>query len=141
MTLPPQHRIRADVFPAVLTVSPPDAPAPADSTSLHPTQRRLDKVRVVVTLDAVYVFQDHHQGPQLIFSERLSSYTPPPPPSRAGRALPNSRTPPRQATLQTDSGKTLAFYRDGHCGCGSRLKGFNPFDSITTYAAQGDSPQ
>lgn len=132
-------KIRADVFPAILTVSPPAAP-PADSLApLHPDSRRIERVRVVVTLDAVFVFQDDPRGPQLIFSERLHSYAPPPPPNRTQRAIPNSKTPPRQATLQTDSGKTLAFYRDGSCGCGSRLKGFNPFDSITTYAARSDT--
>lgn len=143
MSLPAQHRVRADVFPAILTVSPADSPQPADSTTplsqLHPDSRRIERVRVVVTQDAVYVFQDHHSGPRLIFSERLASYAPPPRPSPPPRGQTLSRTPPRQATLQTDSGKTLAFYRDGSCGCGSRLKGFNPFDSITSYSSTSDS--
>lgn len=131
-------RVRADVFPAVLTVAPPDA-SPASSLSpVSPAPARtLEKVRVIVTLDAVYVFQDASGGPQLIFSERLAEYTPPP-------ALPPRATPQqvralrREATLTTDSGKTLAFHRSDNCGCGSRLKGFDPFDSITQYSSTKD---
>lgn len=140
MTLPSRPRVRADVFPAVLTVSPPSAPTPATSLSPLPgaPSRTLEKVRVIVTLDAVYVFQDASPGPALIFSERLADYTPPqkPPPRSSPAQL---RALRREATLTTDSGKTLAFHRSDNCGCGSRLRGFDPFDSITTYASTGDS--
>lgn len=135
----PRPRIRADVFPATVTVAPPDPDSPSASTLTHPlppTHRRLEKVRVVVTLDQVLIFEDSSQGPQLIFSERLQDYTPPP---KRGQTI-RTMHAPREATLLTDSGKTLAFSRSAGCGCGSQLKSFNPFSTTTSYslAAQSD---
>jgi hypothetical protein len=125
-------RVRADVFPAVITLAPPDSPQRATNQGRPPEDhRRLDKCRVVVTLDQVLIFQDASGGPQLIFSERLASYTAPPP----TRSLTiRSQGQFREATATTDSGKTLSFARQGGCGCGSRLRSFDPFSA--TYSTQ-----
>lgn len=123
-------RVRADVFPAVLTVTSPDG---AET-------RTLEKVRVVVSADSVYVFQDSSTGPQVIFAERMARYTPPPPKkSQTIRSL--ASTPPEQrgATALTDSGKTLSFHRSQNCGCGSRLRSFDPFAAITQYSSSADT--
>jgi hypothetical protein len=125
-------RLRADVFPAVVVVAPAGSSTPATSLSRLPEDhRKVEKVRIVVTLEEVLIFQDSSKGPELIFSEPLLDYTPPPKRPSTIRTMHT----PREATLQTESGKTLAFHRSTGCGCGSRLKSFNPFAATTTYAA------
>lgn len=120
------------MFPAVVVVAPADSPARATSLSQLPDDhRKVEKCRIVVTLEEVLIFQDSAQGPELIFSEPLLDYTPPPKRPSTIRTMYTAR----EASLTTESGKTLAFHRSTGCGCGSRLKSFNPFGSTTTYSA------
>jgi len=123
----PSNRVRADVFPAALVVAPADSPeGPASLARRTPDDHRyLDRARVVVTTDAILVFQDSSSGPELIFSERLASYTPPPPNSTL--TIRSRQGAAREGLATTDSGKTIAFGRGPGCGCGSRLKSFDPF--------------
>jgi hypothetical protein len=50
------------------------------------------------------------------------------------------RVPTAEANLTTQTGKTLSFARLGGCGCGSRLKTFDPFRIITATVSKTDSP-
>lgn len=141
MTPPPPStstpvRVRSDIFPAVLVVAPASSPIPATILSYPPAddphgRKLLDKVRVLVTDTHVYVFQDSSQGPALIFSESYSSHTPATP---LHRRRVREASAPAEATLTTSSGKSLAFARQGGCGCGSRLKTFDPFKVILATA-------
>lgn len=129
-------RVRADVYPASLVVAPASSPEPASALRLPGPddphgRRRLDKVRVLVTDTHVYVFEDSSNGPQVIFSETFTDYTPPIPQHR--RRVRDAMNP-SEATLTTQSGKTLAFSRQSGCGCGSRLKTFDPFKIIVAAA-------
>jgi hypothetical protein len=74
-------RVLHDLFPAFITVVPPnvvdDFKSVAVKSSDLPTGARyLERVRIVVTSDdkgdIVMVAADHHTGPRLIFSERLA---------------------------------------------------------------------
>lgn len=136
-------RVRADVFPALVAVAPAshtplDAADPATTATTYGRVNsaaghvQVDKCRVVVTLDRVLVFQDAPGGPSLIFSERIASYTPPP----SQRTLTiRTQATPREATITTDSGKTLAFRRATGCGCGSRLRSFDPLAAYEAASA------
>lgn len=132
-------KVRADVFPAIVVVAPPGAPRASSlrPPRVHHTDPRSDgsellqSVRVIVTDDTAYIYQDSADGPVLVFRERLAEYTPPPHP-RTQRLS----SPPREASLTTDSGKTMSFRKSGGCGCGSRLKTFNPF---TTQGSKNDA--
>ena len=120
--------IRADVFPAEL-LGNPDAPDPADRTRVYP-------VRVVVTLDEVLVFKDAGRRPELVFRDRLVSYSPPP-----GRRAPlkdQKSGAARWAVLTTDSGHALSFARSSGCGCGSRLKAMSTQTLLALDAEKGD---
>lgn len=134
-------RVRADVFPASLVVAPASSPEPA-TTTRYPLpddehgRRLVDKVRVLVTDTHVYVFQDSPQGPALIFSEEVTDYTPPIP--LHTRRVRDAHKP-TEATLTTSSGKTLAFSRSSGCGCGSRLKTFNPFKVVLATARESEN--
>lgn len=134
------YTVRSDVFPAVLAVSPPDAQAPASIyTQLHVLEaqggRRLERVRVIATGTHVVVFQDagRAQGPIVIFNELIQDFTPAK--TRSVRIRTLSDDPFPQFAATTESGKTLAWYRSGGCGCGSRLKGFNPFNTLSALEA------
>lgn len=134
-------RVRADVFPAILVVAPADSPHPATILSYpqpdDPHGRRLlDKVRVLVAEDTVYVFADSSAGPQLIFSESLQDYTAPVP---LHRRRTRDASKPSEALAVTGSGKSLAWARQGGCGCGSRLKTFDPFKVILATARTSET--
>jgi hypothetical protein len=133
-------RVRADIFPAVLVVAPATSSHPATILSYpqpdDPDGRRLlDKVRVLVTDTHVYVFQDSSQGPQVIFSEPLDTYTPATP---LHQRRTRDASKPSEALATTQSGKSLAFARQGGCGCGSRLKTFDPFKVILAQARESE---
>lgn len=104
----PSSQIRVDVFPAVLTLKGEDG-EPAT----------YDKARVIITLDHVYVFQDASPNPEIVFEDRLTSYTPPIPATRVRKA---SQLLERYAVFETEDGYNGSFLRSGSCGCGSRLK-------------------
>jgi hypothetical protein len=119
-------RIRTDVFPAYVTINPA-LKAQEDEPQI------LEKARVVVTGDTVYVFKDSPTGPALVYSDRLQSYDPGVPVHRRTRSRP-ARTP----SLVTESGDQVSFGRSGSCGCGSRLKSFDPFPQISQVASTKD---
>lgn len=106
----PNLQVRADVFPATVRIIENDD---AD----HP--RVIDKARVVITLDHVYIFLDAVPEFETAFEDRLTSYTPPVRPTRVRHA---SQLNNRYATLETEDGYTITFQRMSSCGCGSRLK-------------------
>lgn len=114
-------RIRTDVFPATVQVT-----TPADGV----LPQVFEKARVILTTDTVLVYQDSPTGPALVYSERLASYDPGVPVHRRTRG-----TPARMPSATTDSGSEVTFTRSGGCGCGSRLKSFDPFSTTLNVAA------
>lgn len=104
------------MFPAAVLVSPVDDPALSTTSALPPSSAAVkeDGLRVVVTNDALFIFRDAAPGPQTVFYERLDSFTPAPRRHSDFRAV-------------TASGKLVTFRSSGGCGCGSRLRAFNPF--------------
>lgn len=124
-------QIRADVFPVVITLT----------NEAENDEITIEKARVIVTLDHVYIFQDANPTPAIVFEDRLTSYTPPIPATRVRRAadLQNNF-----ATFETEDGFTAKFQRMSSCGCGSRLKRARIDDlltngSIPQAASTGDS--
>lgn len=103
----PSSQIRTDTFPANVTVT-----STSGYTATH------HKVRVILTLDHLYIFKDASPAPVLILDEPLVSYTPPPPTTKHSL---NKSPAYKTAQAETDS-HTISFYKDPGCGCGSRLK-------------------
>lgn len=109
---------RVDVFPALLRLAPPDSLS--DITTLNirgdapQGSRFLDRCRVVIIQDKVLVALDSPTGPQLVFSERVIE----------------TRHVEKTSYVKTESGKILAFTKDENCGCGSRLRSWNPYGNI-----------
>lgn len=119
-------RVLHDLFPAFITVVPPnvvdDFRSVAVTSSNLPTGARyLERVRIVVTSDEksniVMVAADHHTGPRLIFSERLADL------NWSGNKTDDSQ-------LITESGKIIAFKYVKGCNCGSRLRSWSPYRTM-----------
>lgn len=109
---------RVDVFPAIIRLAPPDSLS--DITELLVTgpapegSRRVDRCRVVILNDLLMVAVDAPGGPSLVFREKVVEKT------HQGQVH----------FARTESGKIVAFSKDHNCGCGSRLRAWNPFGGI-----------
>lgn len=71
--------------------------------------------RVVVTDEDVFLYVNGNSGPEIGFTDRLEDFS--------GNAADGW-------TVQTSTGLTLNMTRSVGCGCGSSLKGYNPFPGI-----------
>lgn len=99
-------QIKADVFPAIVQITSPDGLG----------TRQVHTARIIVTENRVIIAQDGPKGPELVFSQGYD-------PATLEKAP--KRTDP--STLTTLNGMALSFVKDDACGCGSRLKSWNPF--------------
>jgi len=89
-----------------------------------PRSRMVTAVRAVITSDTIMIASDSDQGPMLIFREK---YDP--------ESLILSRDAKKTARLRTLTGKVIVLEKDANCGCGSRLRSWNPY---RTMYATGD---
>lgn len=117
-------KVLHDVFPARVRVVPADAvPAAEELGALtvfwREAGRMVDRVRVVVTEKTVMVAADSSSGPVLIFQER---YRP--------ESVAWSRSRKDTHRLVTESGKLLLVAHDASCGCGSKLRAWNPYRTV-----------
>ncbi len=117
-------RIVHDIFPAHLSVAPSDYSEDVFSIKSQGNPAGVfyrDITRVVLVEDerglTIWVAQDAPTGPQIIFQERLAEFH-------------KSDKPEQDSHARTVSGKILAFCKDSNCGCGSRLKSWNPYRTL-----------
>lgn len=111
---------RVDVFPAFLRLAPSDSLSDITTLKIKGEAPRgsrfLDRCRVVIVRDQVMVALDSPEGPQLVFREKLVE----------------AQHVEKISYVRTESGKILAFTKDENCGCGSRLRGWNPYGNIVS---------
>jgi len=81
---------------------------------------RVSRARVFVTDTTVAIAVDSLQGPELIFKEEYKH-----------RIAPANKSNGVHH-IRTLSGKSLAWQRDDNCGCGSRLRAWNPYQNVTS---------
>jgi hypothetical protein len=111
-----------DVFPAHFVIAAPDVYADVQSMSSSPPSSEayyLQKTRVIVTDTEIVVAQDGPGGPQIMFKEPYESFV------KSGR-------PELDSYAISKSGKTIAFKKDTNCGCGSTLRGWNPYRTLSS---------
>lgn len=113
-------QVTSDTFPANVT---------------FPDGTTTERNRVITTPDRIMIYRDSSTGPTLAYDQPISDLTPSPQPTRL-RELYNR--PPNSATLSDGSG-TVTWYRGAGCGCGSRLKTFNPFRTLTATPRQAQA--
>ena len=118
---------KVDVFPAIILISPPDSLQ--NYTELQfgaekPAQtRRVDRCRVAIVNKKLHVAVDTPEGPKLVFREEVADYT----------------LSENQHNAITTSGKIIAFKKDANCGCGSRLRSWNPFGAYLSSTEDPDA--
>ena len=79
----------------------------------------LEITRVIITDEYIMVAKDGPDGPQIVFREAYSTFIP-------------SKKADEDSFVVTSSGKMLAFKKDRGCGCGSRLRGWNPYKTLAS---------
>jgi hypothetical protein len=113
-----------DVFPALIKLAPPGSLD--DYTTLQTTgdapqgTRRVDRCRAVVIDGVLIIAQDSPEGPTVVFKERTEGMT------QEGKT----------SHILTVSGKIIALTKDDNCGCGSRLRGWNPTGSAIVMSSE-----
>lgn len=117
-------RVIYDLFPARVRVIPSeritrDELSTATVITRVPNSRMVDAVRIVLTDDTIMIAADSSQGPMLIFREKYTKEN-----------LDLQKKHGGVSRLMTDSGKMLVFEKDSNCGCGSRLRGWNPYRTL-----------
>jgi hypothetical protein len=115
-------KILLDRFPCHLAaIGPGKIEDVTTMRSFEPTQgsNYLEITRVIITDTQIIVAKDGHDGPQIVFREVYDEFIP-------------SSEPTKDSFVVTESGKMLAFKKDTGCGCGSRLRGWNPYKTLTS---------
>jgi hypothetical protein len=113
-------KIIYDLFPAHFTVAPPGIYVDVHemvANSPKPGAFFVQTTRVLVTETHITVAQDSPEGAQIVFNERYSFFE-------------KSEKPELESYLITESGKMAAFKKDTNCGCGSRLRSWNPYRTL-----------
>lgn len=114
-------KILHDIFPARVLVAPAHHEVPllemsTNTSQPQPPTRLVEAVRILVTDTHVLVAADSSKGPVTIFQERVSDFH-------------WSGSREKDSHVRTETGKMLAFSLDKGCGCGSRLRSWNPYNT------------
>jgi hypothetical protein len=117
-------RVLHDIFPARVLVAPPSHSVPlaeltTKTSKPMPPTRLVEAVRILITDSHVLIAADSHVGPVTIFSEKISQ-------------LNWSGSRNKESSLVTETGKMLVFVRDDNCGCGSKLRTWNPYNTLNS---------
>lgn len=119
-------KIISDIFPAHVAVAAPGAFEDLEdlkSTPNNPNSSYVGTTRVVVFDNVVVIAIDSNEGAKIIFREKYANYL-------------KGATPSEEHRLITESGKMVAFRKDTNCGCGSRLRSWNPYKTINSIMDQ-----
>lgn len=115
-------KIKYDLFPAHVAAATPELLQDPLTLCSKPTTEGayyVQTARVIVTDTHVLIAQDSPEGANIIFNEPYS-------PENFFKSV----TPEEDSILITSSGKVLAFKKDTNCGCGSRLRSWNPYKTL-----------
>jgi hypothetical protein len=115
-------KIVLDLFPCHLVAVPPgftDNILTLRSYDPTPGANYLEVTRVILTDKSIIVAKDSNKGPQIVFQENYDTAD-------------IAEDVKKDTRVVTASGKMLAFKKDTNCGCGSRLKGWNPYKTLTS---------
>jgi len=112
-------KIIHDLFPAHLSVAPPTYTGPMTAESSGRDYPYVAETRTIVTTTNIIVAVDTPTGAQVIFNEEYDPET---------LNIPKKQT--QEASVTTVSGKRLVFKKAESCGCGSRLRSWNPQKTI-----------
>jgi hypothetical protein len=115
-------KLLQDIFPANFTITPPNLLTDVhDLSPVSPPKggTLVQTTRVIITDTNITVAQDAPSGAQIIFNERYSFF------EKGSKETETSY-------IITESGKFIAFRKDTNCGCGSRLRSWNPYKTLNS---------
>jgi len=115
-------QILHDVFPAHVALVPANAITDVHTLVSYPNSLGsyyIQTARVIVTDTSITIAADAPEGPQIVFNERYTFFE-------------KAVTPETDSYVITESGKMLAYKKDTNCGCGSRLRSWNPYKTLTS---------
>lgn len=111
-------KLQADVFPAEAIFAPAGSVDDLDlftmESAIPEGGKKLGRIRIVILNDVIVVGQDSPTGIIVIFQDGVREY----------------KKEQRVHKVRTLSGKAIVFTKDNNCGCGSRLKSWNPYGKI-----------
>lgn len=121
-------QIQYDIFPCHVSVAPSTfQDGDLELLHSHPVQDGafyLQTARVLVLTNdvdvpMVVIATDSPDGAQIVFQESIVEFI---------------KNPKQEedSKVKTTSGKMLAFKKDTNCGCGSRLRSWNPYRTLTS---------
>lgn len=119
-----------DIFPAVVsmtTITPtPEAPLAAANPATALNAHRLDRARVITTVDRILIAIDSPEGPLVVFNQPYNQDT--------VQLAKNKSADSTMVTLDTDSSSPvyIAYRKSEDCSCGSRLRAWRPFGNINS---------
>lgn len=115
--------IRHDLFPCYATVFPVEHETPNEelrSAPPTPGGANFTIARVVVTSERVIIALDGSSGPKIVYDEAID-------PATHFRA---DKPRDKDSFVTTINGQKVVYKKDTACGCGSRLKSWNPAGAI-----------
>jgi hypothetical protein len=121
-------KIQSDIFPCHVSVAPATfEDGNLDLLQSHPQQDGAFYIQtarvIVITNDVdvpmVVIATDSPDGAQIVFQESIQEFI---------------KNPKQEedSKVKTSSGKMLAFKKDTNCGCGSRLRSWNPYRTLSS---------
>lgn len=115
--------VRHDVFPALVAVLHETAGVELTdlrSAPLQPkTAHQLQKARVVVFNDRVTIAVDGDAGPRIVFNQKI----------QPGSFIKGASVKD-DSFVMAENGAMIAYRKDENCGCGSRLRSWNPYRTV-----------
>lgn len=122
------HRLKVlqDVFPAIIALGPANLVEDITILNSQPLTEGaylVTKARIIVTDERIVIAVDDSDGPKIVFNQPYD-------PALYVKSI--SKTTNTYVT--TMSGQQLAFKKDENCGCGSRLRSWNPYNVV--YSSQ-----
>lgn len=117
-------KILYDLFPAYVGAASAEVAAKLpsaydlSSSPITPDAYQISTARVIVTEKHVLIAVDSPDGAQIVFREEYNIFK-------------KSDKQTEDSYIITNSDKVLAFKKDTNCGCGSRLRSWNPYKTLT----------
>jgi hypothetical protein len=115
-------KIIHDVFPAHVALAAPNMFPDVHQITSYPNPQGtyyVQTARVIVTTTNITIAADSPEGPQIIFNERYTLFE-----------KSTSPTGETDSYVVTESGKMIVYKKDVNCGCGSRLRSWNPYRTL-----------
>lgn len=116
---------RFDLFPAFVVFVPKNDPTEVELVRSAPPfpsgVRNFDKARVVVSDTEIMVAIDSELGPKIIFKEEII-------PGSFVRTTEKGK----DSYVTAKNGTKVAFRKNDACGCGSRLRSWNPYRTLNS---------